>query len=75
MEFFQLLPDQRDSVLALNPNRFYNHSLLFPSFHDYIFGNKEQQKLFIRLSSREELLEERRRPTGASYTGPAIIHV
>ena len=48
--------------------------------YDYIFGNREQQRLFIRLYStllaaREELLEERRRPTGASYTGPAIIHV
>ena len=48
--------------------------------YDYIFGNREQQRLFIRLYStllaaREELLEERRRPPGASYTGPAIIHV
>ena len=45
--------------------------------YDYVYGNKEQQKLVVSifstlLAAREELLEKRR-PTGALNTGPNII--
>ena len=61
---------------VLEEHKRWDHTIQY----SYIFGKKEQRKLLVSLYStllaaREGLLVERRRPTGASYTGPAIIHV